>query len=182
MKTLFFALSFSFISSATCFKKEDVTVQWTAFKTPSKVGVNGWFKDLGLKDQYQGEDITSALEDINFEIDTNSTNTKNAGRDLKIVNFFFKKAKGEKITGKIKNISDSETILTLKMNNKEVEVPLTNTITKNEFIAKGVIDIFDFNMHESLKGINQACEQLHLGKTWNDVEVMLKVIFKKTCK
>jgi len=182
MKIFSLILLSSFLSYADCFQSKDVEVKWVAFKTPSKVGVPGWFKELGLKEKYEGEDVYDLLTGLTFSIDTSSTYTKNTGRDAKIVQYFFGKMSGSKINGSITKASDSEIILNLEMNGKTVEVPLNVKEKKKTIIATGVMDIFDFNMQESLAGINKACEQLHLGKTWNDVDLELKIKYANKCK
>lgn len=183
MKILLMALTTIFLTHAKCisFQSSDVTLTWTAFKTPSKVGVPGQFKDLGLKPSYQGENIKKILKGLSFAIDTNSTDTELKERDQKIVNFFFKKMTKEKITGSISKIKNDELIVNLNMNDHTLDIPMSYKLEGDEFIASGVMDVFDFNLHESLKGINKACEALHLGKTWNDVELELKIKVSK-CK
>jgi hypothetical protein len=173
--------SFAF-SQCFNFNAKDVEVKWVAFKTPSKVGVPGWFKELGLKnDSYTGKDIADTLTGLSFNINTSSTYTENSQRDAKIVKFFFGKMSGSKISGGIKKANESEIILELNMNKTKREVPLRVELKDNKLIATGVMDIFDFNMGSSLKGINKACEQLHLGKTWNDVELELSIPYNSDC-
>ena len=182
-----YLLLLSLISSgvfAQCFsfKKEDVEVKWVAFKTPSKVGVPGWFKELGLKDSYSGKNLDDVLTGLTFSIDPTSTYTKNEARDAKIVKFFFGKMVKDKITGSLKKANDSEVVLNLNMNGIQREVPMTVKLTEDTLIANGIMDVFDFDLQESLGGINKACEKLHLGKTWNDVQLELKIKYSKSCK
>ena len=68
------------------------------------------------------------------------------------------------------------------MNKYTRDVPLKVTKTDSSFSAEGVIDVFDFGLNKSLAGINKACEELHEGKTWSDVEVKLEAKYSKTCK
>jgi hypothetical protein len=184
MKFLMTILMLSTFSYSQCFNfnASDVSVKWVAFKTPSKVGVPGWFKELGLKRKtYSGKNIEDVLTGLTFNIDTSSTYTKNTQRDAKIVKFFFGKMSGNKISGDIKKANDSEILLELNMNKTKREVPLKVEMKEGKLIASGVMDIFDFNMGKSLKGINKACEQLHLGKTWNDVELELSIDYSSDC-
>lgn len=164
------------------FNEKDVTVKWVAFKTPSKVGVAGFFTKLGLNASYSGKSSDEVLTGLKFSIDPKSTETNNEGRNEKIVKYFFGKMVSEKITGSLKKANDSEIILDLKMNGIQREVPLSVTKTDTKIVASGVMDVFDFNLQESLSGINKACEQLHLGKTWNDVQLELTIKYSKSCK
>lgn len=184
MRILLFLSLLSLGSFAQCFSfnSADVEVKWVAFKTPSKVGVPGWFKSLGLKDFYTGKSYEEVLSGLTFNIDPSSTYTKNTDRDAKIVNFFFGKMVKDKISGKIIKATDTEILIELNMNGVVKEVPLALTKKKNTLIATGVMDVYDFNLQDSLKGINKACEQLHLGKTWNDVELELRIKYSKSCR
>lgn len=175
-------LSFGVFAQCFSFTKKDVEVKWVAFKTPSKVGVPGYFLDLGLKDYYTGKNYEDVLSGLTFSIDPKSTETNNQGRNEKIVKFFFGKMVSEKITGSILKATDKEILLSLNLNGIKREVPLSLKNKNNTLIASGVMDVFDFKLQDSLSGINKACEKLHLGKTWNDVELELKIKYSKSCK
>lgn len=179
---IFTFISYGLFAQCFSFNKQDVEVKWVAFKTPSKVGVPGWFKELGIKDYYTGSNYEEVLAGLSFSIDPASTYTKNTDRDAKIVKFFFGKMVNDKITGKIIKATDSEILLELNINGVSKEVPLSLKKQKNKLVASGVMDVFDFKLQNSLAGINKACEQLHLGKTWNDVELELSIKYSKSCK
>jgi polyisoprenoid-binding protein YceI len=72
-------------------KKEDVKVEFVAFKTPLKVGVKGWFEELGIEPKYTGKNLKSLLSNVSFDINTNSVATGNKDRDKKIATSFFGK-------------------------------------------------------------------------------------------
>ena len=172
-----------FVYSQTCvINKKDITVEWYAFKTPSKIGVKGWFKNLGLNKSYKGNNLKGLLTGTKFNIKTDSTDTGVKERNKKIVDSFFGKipSKNKNIRGSIVSVTEDTLNLELTINNVTRQVPMNFKESGNEFLASGYIDVFDFGLMSSLKGINEACKALHLGKTWNDVKLVLKA--KYSCK
>jgi polyisoprenoid-binding protein YceI len=148
----------------------DVSVNWTAFKTPSKVGVNGSFDEvIKISD-------SKNLQDLKIKILTNSVNTNHIARDLTLVESFFKIQNVDKICAKIKNITQDFLTIELKMNQIQHEVKLKISKNNNELlIASGSIDLQDFDMLPSLKAINNSCFELHSGVTWQDVEIQVNI-------
>ncbi|MAX66856.1 MAG: YceI family protein [Bacteriovoracaceae bacterium] len=158
-------------------------VEWTAFKTPLKAGVKGSFRDLGLKKEtYQGKNLKNFLEGIEFSIDTASTTTKNTARDATIVKHFFQKMNGGlNINGKIESYNKKVVTVKLTFNEVTQSIPLKVSTKKNSIIARGTIDLLDFSLNKALASINKACYELHEGKTWNDIDLKLKIKLDKKC-
>lgn len=180
MKTIF--LSLLLISSslyASCISSIDFSkaqINWTAFKTPAKVGVKGSFKNFKVNA------TGNNLDNAEVEIDTSSVYTKNKQRDAKIYKHFFKRmVSSTKIKAKILNFTKSTLDLEVKMNKSTIIVPMDVSIRNGILKANGIIDIFDFNMYKNLKSINYACKELHQGKTWNDVQIELVLKYPKSC-
>ena len=162
--------------------KNEIALSWIAYKTPLKAGVGGKFTKLGIRNDLKGEKLSELLTGIQFDIDSSSTSTGNTDRDGKIVKFFFRKmVKGLMISGKTEKYSKKILHTKLTMNGVTKTVELKVEKLKNMITATGVIDVFDFNLYESLKGINKACYDLHEGKTWNDVKVILEIKLKESC-
>lgn len=162
-------------------KKEGIQAGWTAFKTPSKVGVSGFFKDLGLsKNAASAKSFEGLLEGAEFAIQPSSVDTKDSQRDKKIATFFFNNV--NVIEGSIQEVTESSLVLNLRMNGVQKKVPMDVKKTEKDFTATGVIDVLDFGMSSHLKAINKACFALHAGKTWNDVELKLYAKINKVCQ
>ena len=169
----------------------EVTVGWKAYKTSAKIGVSGGFNDVSYTAAAkEGKNFKGILVGSTVIINTNSVNSKNEGRDLKLLNSFFKILSDEKITAKIVDI---------KTKSKEMGKPKTGTlmvdiimngITKlspiNYIYDKGImrgegfIDLFDFGASKALTSINKACFDLHEGKTWSDVSIEFRMNIKAT--
>ncbi|MAZ47236.1 MAG: hypothetical protein CME65_01655 [Halobacteriovoraceae bacterium] len=161
---------------------KDVNVSWVAFKTPLKIGVGGKFTKLGVKDRTAAS-FSELIQGIKFNIDTASTETGNKDRDKKIIKYFFENMdKSADISGTTLGYEKKVLKVRFNMNKYTRDVPLRVTKTDSSFEAIGVIDVFDFGLNKSLAGINKACEKLHEGKTWSDVEVKLEAKYSKTCK
>ena len=185
MRTVITLLLFAGVAAAAncqlSLKKEDLSLGWTAFKTPSKVGVTGGFKSLGLKKaKFTGKSIEGLLEGIEYAIDTSSVDSNNGPRDKKIASFFFQDV--ENIQGSIKEIKEKLMLVSVKMNGVEKQIPMSLDFSGKDFTATGVMDIFDFAMSSHLKALNKACLELHEGKTWSDVELKLYGKVSKDCE
>lgn len=164
-------------------KADDVNVEWVAYKTPSKVGVGGKFRSLGIPSELSAKNWEELFNATKFSIDSASLHTRNTGRDAKILKYFFQPMLGGlNLTGGFKYVDKDKIILNLKMNGIEQNIPMSVSENENSLDAKGVLDIYDFSMKKSLLGINQACYELHEGKTWNDVDIKFSMKFTKTCK
>jgi len=164
-------------------KPENIKVTWTAFKTPKKVGVGGTFSDIKFDGPMNGKSIEEVIKSSTFLIKTDSVSTNDTARDIKIAQFFFKKMKGDSsISGKVVNMDKEFINLEVSMNENSIVVPLAYKIKGSKLSAAGTLDVLDFAMNESLRGINMACNELHEKKTWNDVNLSLQATFKKDCK
>ncbi|MGC9351785.1 MAG: YceI family protein [Sulfurovum sp.] len=148
-----------------------VEVGFTAFKTPAKVGVSGSFNTVEIAGQKSAESVEAMLNGLSVKIHTKSVNSGNEERDKKLVNDFFHIQFTHAIEAKIVSVKPDALEAEITMNNKRVTVPMVYQVKENSVIAKGYIDLGDFDMLPSLKGINKACYDLHAGKTWQDVEV-----------
>ncbi len=169
-----------------------VTVDWKAYKTPAKVGVGGIFDTVRYTAPEKEEsDFKALLTGATVTIDEKSVNSKNKGRDAKLVSFFFDQMKGDTIEAKIidivvasekKGIPATGTIQTeIMMNGITKKVPLRFSYSDGILTASGVIDLFDFSASKALKSINKACFDKHLGKTWNDVDIGFTTHIKALC-
>jgi len=171
---------------ATDCELESFSVNWTAFKTPTKIGVSGTFEKPNLESRKSKDDcFLSTLPTSTVHIDTSSVKTDNEQRDATIVKAFFKTmVEGEYIDAIIKRID---------MERKELSVEITmNDTTQTIFMpfrsegkvfsAKGKIDILNFSASESLNALNEACFDKHKGKTWSEVEISFVMVMKTICR
>lgn len=163
-------------------QKGKVNVDWMAYKTASKIGVGGVFDSVVYTPiQKEGKNFRTILVGSNVKIDTSSVNSKNTGRDAKLVTFFFKKMSAKIIDAKIVDIKADPKLkgkprtgvvsIDIKMNGVNKTIPMKYSFSDSVFTAKGVIDIFDFSANKALSSLNKACFSKHKGKTWSDVNI-----------
>lgn len=163
-------------------QKGKVSVNWEAYKTESKIGVGGVFDSVKYTPfAKEGKNFRTILVGSKVDIDTNSVNSKNAGRDDKLVKFFFNMMSSNNIEAKIVDIKADKKIknaprtgvvtIDVKMNGVAKTVPMKYSFSDGIFSATGVIDILDFSASKALFSINKACFDLHKGKTWSDVKI-----------
>ena len=192
MKKIALSLLLAFsLSQANCtFSQPNaVDVTWKAFKTPLKKGVGGHFKTLNFKtDVPSAKSLNTLLSGATVTIEVASVDSKNAGRDVKLLNSFFKKMVGPDIKAKIISLKRDENarktglaMISVNMNGVNREVPMHYSFSNGVLSANGVIDLTDFNATPALQSINKACFDLHQGKTWSDVNIGFTMKIPATC-
>ena len=161
MKKIALLAALSIFALAEC---QLQSLQWTAFKTPLKLGVKGTFDKI---DFAKGD---GCLEGAKVHINKSSVDTKNPGRDKTLRLFFFDRLKGP-IEAKILKVHEKTLDVAITLNGKTKTIPFFYTKKDGLIHAKGVIDLFDFGASKTLSSIAKACFDKHQGKTWNDVEL-----------
>jgi len=124
-------------------------------------------------------------------IDVDSVDSKNPGRDAKLVNSFFNIMVGPDIKAEAVDIKAQEVkkgepklgviTIAVTMNGVTKNVPMSYRYFDSKLGAMGTIDLFDFQGQNALASINKACFDLHQGKTWNDVEIGFAMDIKAVC-
>lgn len=165
---------------------ESFSVNWTAFKTPTKIGVSGTFEKPNLESKKSKADcFLSTLPTSTVHIDTATIKTDNEQRDAAIVTSLFKNmVKGKYIDAIIKriDIERKELSVEITMNDKTRTIYMPFTSVENTFSAKGKIDLLNFSASDALNALNEACFEKHKGKTWSEVEISFVMIMNRTCK
>ncbi len=186
--SILFLMAALSLSAAECSveKMSDIDVQWTAYKTPSKIGVNGGFKSINYKGLNKEADLKSLLVGAEVNLQTNNVDSKNSERDSKLVQFFFNLMSGQMIDTKVLSVEGDtkrgKLMLEVVLNRKGKNVPMRYEVKEGVFSAKGVIDLDDFHAIPALKSITIACYDLHEGKTWKDVAIGFSFNLKESCQ
>lgn len=185
-----FVLSLSFTTFAATdlcsvsYSPEGSTLNWTAFKTPKKVGVKGQFNVLKIISS-KSASIDELLSKATFEVDTKSISTNDKARDAKIFQFFFKSmTKGSLINGKVLKVGPGSVDVEFSLNGATKIITLTKAYdeTNNTVTLNGEMNVLDFDLKENLASLTKACHTLHEGVTWPDVKIELIASVPKTCK
>ncbi|WP_353661687.1 YceI family protein [Hydrogenimonas sp. SS33] len=159
----------------------DAEITWEAFKTPAKTGVQGTFGNVKLS-AMPDKSEKGLIEGAKAVIDTASIDSKNRGRDAKLVKAFFQVQGVDRIEAVITRVRDGWVDLNITMNGITKEVPMKSETDEREMEAKGWIDLGDFDMLPSLASLNKACYKKHAGKTWQDVALEFKLKTIKKCR
>lgn len=151
-------------------------IEWKAFKTAEKVGVKGSFDKVALTDvNADAPTLAEALEGANFEVETATVNTNDAGRDSKLKDYFFQKMNGN-ITGTFGAFKDGKVLVSLTMNGITKEKEFAFEADEDSIELKGSIDIIaDFSANTAFQSLHEICKDLHEGKTWTDVEIEVEI-------
>lgn len=179
----------------TCFysynESTGAQVRWTAFKTTAKTPVGGQFNQVNVSAGEKSTKITDVLKTIKFNIPTESTNSANEERDVKIVESFFGAMDAtDIIIGQVKDAAGDNKSGTctfyLTLNNVEREVTLNYTLEDALLTLTGEIDLVDFKAESAVAALNKVCEDLHTGedgvtKTWSVVELVIETTLNKKC-
>jgi len=192
MKKIALSLIFAFaMAQANCSFSQPsaVDVTWKAFKTPLKKGVGGHFKQLNYHSSVKSaKSLNTLLAGSTVKIDVSSVDSKNPGRDVKLLNSFFKQMAGPDIKARIISLKRDKdarkrgiVTISVTMNGVTKEVPMHYSFSNGELSANGVIDLADFNATKALQSINKACYALHQGKTWSDVNIGFTMKIAASC-
>ncbi len=192
MKKIALSLILAFgLAQANCSFSQPtaVDVTWKAFKTPLKKGVGGHFTTLNYASSVKNAKTLDALlagSSVNIEVA--SVDSKNPGRDVKLLENFFKQMAGPDIKAKIISLKKDKdarkmgvVTIVVTMNGVTREVPMRYSYAEGTLSAQGVIDLVDFQATKALKSINKACYKLHQGKTWSDVNIGFTMKIAASC-
>ncbi|WP_430612995.1 YceI family protein [Flavobacterium sp. JP2137] len=154
----------------------DYTLEWTAFKTPEKVGVKGSFDKIELTGvKTDAATLVASLEGAQFVVETPTVNSKDPLRDDKLKAGFFAKMAGN-ITGSFGAFTDGKVAVTIVMNGVTKEKTFTYEATDSAVKINGSIDmIADFSANAAFDSIHELCKDLHSGKTWTDVDIAVEI-------
>lgn len=192
MKKIALSLILAFtLAQANCTfsQPSEVDVTWKAFKTPLKKGVGGHFKQVNFNSSVKSaKTLDTLLSGSTVNIEVSSVDSKNPGRDVKLLENFFKQMAGPNIKAKILSLKRNKdarksgiVTISLTLNGVTKEVPMHYSFSEGTLTANGVIDLVDFKATKALQSINKACYALHQGKTWSDVNIGFSMKIAASC-
>ena len=188
-------LSFTVISCKKEIKKEQakfsvvaetITVNWTGYKTTSKIPVKGQFKTVEISNSKEAGNATEALNGIQFNLPVSSLFSGDDERDGKLKQLFFGVMDATtSLTGTLNLGANSKGTINLKMNGISKEIPITYVVSDQIVQLEGSLDIInDFGAQVAMESLSKACFELHKGpdlvsKTWSEVAIDAAVYLKK---
>jgi len=171
---------------------ESLKLNWTAFKHTAKAPVGGVFDLVELGGVVEAETKIGALKNATISIYTNSVNSSNEGRDVKIKDSFFgTMQKTAILTGAIKEITGEESgkaTIEITMNAVKKDLIFDFEINAENIITfKTEFSVNDFNAQTSLDALHEVCSEKHTGEDgksilWPDVMVKISAKIIEDCK
>jgi len=173
-------LSFGLLTSLNAYELNgDLGVKWTGFKTEKRAAVSGTFNDIKL-DIKSSDNLSTFLKSSIVTIETGSFESKNPGRNLNITSTLFALSSTKTIKGLIISVNEAEQKLDLLvvMNEVSQTIPMRYSILNGNIVAKGTIDVLDFNMNSSYMAFVKKCAALHQNKSFSDVDIEFTLPYK----
>ncbi|MBP7769869.1 MAG: YceI family protein [Aliarcobacter sp.] len=157
----------------------DLGVKWTGFKTEKKVPVSGTFNEINL-DIKSSEKLDEFLKSAKVKINSLSLESKDEGRNISMISTLFSLASAKEIKGAITQVNESEKTLLLDVTMNEITkaIPMTYEIVDGNIIAKGAIEILDFNLKGSFLEFAKVCAVHHENKSFSNVDIAFTIPFK----
>lgn len=158
-------------------------LEWTAYKTSSKIPVAGGFNQIMVTSE-SSSDAKQVIESLVFTIQTSSVETNNEDRNGKIVKHFFETINSPTIEGKIKALDkDNSATIEVTMNGITVDVVGTYTLEGPMFNFESVVDVSLWNGIAGITALNEVCSELHVdkdgaSKLWTEVKLSFSTKLK----
>jgi len=158
-------------------------VNWVAYKTTEKKPVKGVFKTVKILKNGVGNSIKEAVNNAEFSIPVSSIFSGNAGRDQKLMKFFFGAMENTSLlTGKLSLTDDTTGVASITMNGVTETLPFTYSISDKQFTLQATMDLKKWHAEKAVASLNKACFELHKGadgvsKTWDEVSISIVSVF-----
>ena len=160
------------------------TINWTAYKTTSKIPVKGVFTKINFENAKYGKSSFDALNGLKFSIPVSSLFTKDTIRDGKLKKFFFGVMdKTDLLSGTINMNNETSGTVDLTMNGMTQTLPITYMISDQMVTMEALMDIDNWNAQSAIASLNEVCKELHTGedgvsKTWSEVKIDIATYLK----
>jgi len=166
------------------FDESKTRVFWAGYKTDDKLKVIGQFNELKTDRTYQQ---FSSLEDlvngINFSINSASSASGDEIRDLNLKEYFFQFfTENFQINGSLAEMNNDSITATINIFGIAKNIALSYSIENEKLKMKGTFSLQEFGVFKAYNSIHKKCFDLHKGKTWDDVDVIIEVPILKDCK
>ncbi len=161
------------------------TLNWTAYKTTSKIPVKGQFTTLNIEEnKAKAKTALEALNNIKFSIPVSSLFTKDTIRDEKLKKFFFgSMLNTESISGTIHINNETSGTVDIVMNGISQALPITFVASDQMVTIEAIMDLDNWQAQAAIAALNTVCKELHTGedgisKTWSEVKIEVATYLK----
>ena len=160
------------------------TINWTAYKTTSKIPVKGQFTKFTIENSKNGNSVKEALDGLKFSIPVSSLFTKDTIRDGKLKKFFFGAMEDtQEIKGTLHFTNESSGTADITMNGISQTLPINYIIEGQMASIEAVMNLDNWKAQAALEALNLVCLDLHKGtdgvsKTWSNVKIEVVTYLK----
>lgn len=157
----------------------NLAVKWTGFKTEQKAPVSGTFNDIKIEIK-SSDNMATFLKSSKVTIMSDSFESKDPIRNKNIISTLFSLGSAKIIKGSIVKVDETMKSLTLEVTMNEVSknIPMKYKVEKGNIIAKGTLDILDFDMKSSFLAFAKKCATFHQNKSYSDVNIEFILPYK----
>ena len=179
-----FTTIFTNAYAGDCFRlnsPSDLEISFESYTTPRKNPVVIGFSQFELTGAAQAKSPHSVMNGLNVVIKTDESSliTDNPARQTIVANYFFQKMTGGgDIKAHFSSVDEDLAYLQVELNQQKREVPMHTSFQDGVFKAYGHIDVFDFKLDKPFQALDNICQELHDGKTWNVVKIMVQASIK----
>ena len=166
------------------FDETATKVFWAAYKTDDKLKVVGQFKELTTdRADQQFSSLEELVNGINFSINTASSASGDEIRDLSLKEYFFQLfTENFEINGSLAEMTEESITATINIFGAAKNIKLTYSADEEVLKMKGTLSLEEFGALKAYNSIHKKCFDLHKGKTWDDVDVIIEVPILKDCQ
>ena len=176
------ALSFSSLYAQECFNSDSIDVKWISYKTMAKIGVGGNFSKTDLSvTNANASTLAKMLEGSSVKLSLGNIDAHLALKNQNIAKFFTANLSTKKITAKIISADAKKLLVSITLNGKTQNIPMSYTTKGSHILATGVIDAIDFDLVPALRTLNKNVAG-HKNKGWNDISIAFDMPYTTTCK
>ena len=176
------ALSFSSLYAKECFNSDSINVKWASYKTMAKIGVGGNFSktDLSIANA-NASTLTRMLKGSSVKLSLRDIDAHLALKNINIGKFFTANLSTKNITAKIISADAKKLMVSITLNGKTQNIPMSYITKKSHIVATGVIDAVDFDLVPALRTLNKNVAG-HKNKGWNDISIAFDMPYTSTCR
>jgi hypothetical protein len=164
-------------------------MKWTAFKFTEKAPVSGKFDSIRVEvSTGQSSNPADILKGAKFQAWTSTVKSGDAGRDQKIIQFFFGTfQKKDLIEAQVDSVGDKIALLSLNLNGITQPIEAQWQMQQDTMILTCSISLEKFNALGAVKSLNNACKDLHTGPDgksmlWPEVSIEARAKLSKICE
>lgn len=176
------ALSFTSLQAKECFNSNSIDVTWVSYKTMAKIGVGGDFSKVHLSvANANATSVAKMLKGSSVKLSLGDIDAHMALKNQNIAKFFTANLSTKNITAKIISADTRKLLVSITLNGKTQNIPMSYMTKESHIVATGVIDAIDFDIVPALRTLNKNVAG-HKNKGWNDISIAFDMPYTSTCK